>query len=133
MDDYAHNPHKISFLMRSMREISQSVCYIFQPHGFGPTRLMREEYASVFKELLRPGDRLVILPIYFAGGTVCKDISSSMLAMDVGTDSLAPETRERALDELPEGYGAYGVFGARDDTLSGLASDVATMLSRREI
>ena len=133
VDDYAHNPHKISFLMRSMREISQSVCYIFQPHGFGPTRLMREEYASVFKELLRPGDRLVILPIYFAGGTVSKDISSGVLAMDVGADSLAPETRELALDELPEGYGAYVVFGARDDTLSGLASDVATMLSGREI
>ena len=62
-----------------------------------------------------------------------KDISSSMLAMDVGTVSSAPETRELALDELPEGYGAYVVFGARDDTLSGLASDVATRLSGRKI
>ncbi|MCK4911063.1 MAG: hypothetical protein KAR83_05455, partial [Thermodesulfovibrionales bacterium] len=69
VDDYAHNPHKISFLMRTMREVAPNVTYIFQPHGFGPTRLMRDEYVRVFREHLRPEDRLIVLPIYFVGGT----------------------------------------------------------------
>ena len=133
VDDYAHNPHKISFLMRSMKEIAPRVCYIFQPHGYGPTRLMRDEYVRVFKEFLRPGDKLVMLPIYFAGGTVSKDISSADLAIEVGLAAWAPESREQALDELPAGYGAYVVFGARDDTLSELASRMATKLRGRKV
>jgi UDP-N-acetylmuramate--alanine ligase len=36
IDDYAHNPHKIRSLMQTMQGISGRVCYIFQPHGFGP-------------------------------------------------------------------------------------------------
>ncbi|NIS75110.1 MAG: hypothetical protein GTO08_07485, partial [Deltaproteobacteria bacterium] len=38
VDDYAHNPHKIACLMETVRPLRDSVCYIFQPHGFSPTR-----------------------------------------------------------------------------------------------
>ncbi len=133
IDDYAHNPHKISFLMRCMRDIAPEVTYIFQPHGFGPTRLMRDEYVRVFRELLRPGDRLIVLPIYFAGGTVSQDISSSMLAKDVGGKTWAPDSRLKMLEELEAVGGAYVVFGARDDTLSVLASDIAKLVSNEII
>lgn len=133
VDDYAHNPHKISFLMHTMRLVAPEVTYIFQPHGFGPTRLMRDEYVRVFRELLRPEDRVIVLPIYFAGGTVSKDISSSMLAKDVGGSAWAPDSRQEMLETLKEGSGAYVVFGARDDTLSGLASDIAKRVSNEII
>lgn len=131
VDDYAHNPHKISCLMHTMQGISRSVCYIFQPHGFGPTRLMRDEYARVFRQQLRPEDRLVILPIYFAGGTVSQDISSRDLASDVGQDAWAPEFRKQALEKLPLEHGAYVVFGARDDTLSVFARDIAIRVKNK--
>jgi UDP-N-acetylmuramate--alanine ligase len=43
VDDYAHNPHKISALMHAAQPLRERICYIFQPHGFGPTRMMKDE------------------------------------------------------------------------------------------
>ncbi len=133
VDDYAHNPHKISFLMRTMQEVAPCVTYIFQPHGFGPTRLMRDEYVRVFREHLRPEDRLIVLPIYFVGGTVSRDISSSDITINVGGNAWAPEGRSQILESLAPGPGAFVVFGARDDTLARLASDIAKRVSNEII
>jgi UDP-N-acetylmuramate--alanine ligase len=85
IDDYAHNPHKIAALMESVGRLSTSVCYVFQPHGYGPTRLMKEEYCRVFSEKLREEDHLYLLPIFFAGGTARRDISSEDLAAVIRT------------------------------------------------
>ncbi|MFN3740788.1 MAG: UDP-N-acetylmuramate--L-alanine ligase [Thermodesulfovibrionales bacterium] len=80
IDDYAHNPHKIGFLIDTVKRFRESVCFIFQPHGYGPTRLMKDGYIKVFSEALSDRDHLIILPIYYSGGTVQKDISSHDLA-----------------------------------------------------
>jgi UDP-N-acetylmuramate--alanine ligase len=127
IDDYAHNPHKIQSLMQTMQGISNRVCYIFQPHGFGPTRLMKDGYKSAFIDGLRDTDRLIILPIYYAGGTAAKDISSDDLAAPIkvaGKDALAVINRDTVFEILGE-YEAYVVFGARDDTLLDLAEAIA--------
>ncbi len=127
IDDYAHNPHKIQSLMLTMQRISQKVCYIFQPHGFGPTRLMKDGYIRTFAEGLRDTDRLIVLPIYYAGGTAAQDISSEDIATPIkasGRNALAVVDRDVILKSLSE-YDAYVVFGARDDTLSDLAEGIA--------
>lgn len=127
IDDYAHNPHKIRSLMQTMQRISEKVCYIFQPHGFGPTRLMKDGYISAFIDCLRDTDRFIVLPIYYAGGTAAKDISSNDLAAPIkasGKDALAVIDRDTAFTVLGE-YDAYVVFGARDDSLSVLAEGIA--------
>ncbi len=127
IDDYAHNPHKIRSLMQTMQGISERICYIFQPHGFGPTRLMKDGYIRTFTEGLRDQDRLIVLPIYYAGGTAAQDISSNDLAAPVkaaGKDALAVMDRDSLIKDLGE-YNAYVVFGARDDTLSDLAEGIA--------
>ena len=127
IDDYAHNPHKIRSLMETMQGISKRICYIFQPHGFGPTRLMKNGYIAAFREGLRDTDRLVLLPIYYAGGTAAKDISSRDLSAPLknsGKDALAVDDREEIFGVLG-GYDAYVVFGARDDSLSDLAETIA--------
>ena len=130
IDDYAHNPHKIESFMKTMQGVSEKVCYIFQPHGFGPTRLMKGGYIKAFIDGLREADRLLLLPIYYAGGTAAQDISSEDLAAPVrasGKQALALSDRKEIVDHLQD-FDAYVVFGARDDSLSDLAEEIATRL-----
>jgi UDP-N-acetylmuramate--alanine ligase len=127
VDDYAHNPHKIRSLMQTMQSIAGRICYIFQPHGFGPTRLMKDGYIAAFTDGLREADRLILLPIYYAGGTAAKDISSRDISVPIknsGRDALAVEDRGNIFEVLG-GYDAYVVFGARDDSLADLAETIA--------
>lgn len=135
IDDYAHNPHKIEALMESVCRLSSSVCYVFQPHGYGPTRLMKEEYCRVFSGRLRKGDHLYLLPIYFAGGTTRKDISSEDLAAVIGAAGKSAAVlaeRNRIVENLSR-WETYVVFGARDETLSDFARSIAQALSSRPI
>jgi UDP-N-acetylmuramate--alanine ligase len=132
IDDYAHNPHKIEYLMRTMTRLSNRVCYIFQPHGFGPTRLMKEGYIAAFAGYLRDNDHLILLPIYYTGGTVARDISSDDLASGIRERGRSVEVVEdrRDIIEKLSAYEAVVVFGARDETLSALAGEIARMLGR---
>ncbi len=130
VDDYAHNPHKILSLMLTMQTLSKKVCYLFQPHGYGPTRLMRDGYIRTFSELLRPSDALFLLPIYYAGGTAAKDISSRDIAEGVkasGRSVSVLEGREEIFGLLGK-WDSHVVFGARDDSLSDYAEEIARRL-----
>lgn len=132
IDDYAHNPHKIASLMETMKEVRKSVCYIFQPHGFGPTRLMKKEYIETFTKNLREEDHLVLLPIYYAGGTSVKNISSQDLCDEIKRAGKSAEVLpERTLlfSRLKE-WDNYVVFGARDESLAEFAKEIASRLRR---
>jgi UDP-N-acetylmuramate--alanine ligase len=130
IDDYAHNPHKITSLMEAVRKIRQRICYIFQPHGFGPTRLMKDEYIASFANNLRPDDHLMVLPIFYAGGTSLQDISSEDLCRGIRsagkTAELLPD-RDLLFGRL-DGWDTYVVFGARDESLSEFAGEIAERL-----
>lgn len=133
LDDYAHNPHKIASLMETVRNIRERVCYIFQPHGFAPTKMMKAEYIDAFAKGLRDSDRLVLLPIFYAGGTVSRDISSHDLAEGIKAGGKTAEAAERAdiLSRAGE-WDTYVVFGARDETLSDFAREIARLLLQRK-
>jgi UDP-N-acetylmuramate--alanine ligase len=127
IDDYAHNPHKIAALMTTVSRIRKKICYVFQPHGFGPVRLMKDEYIEVFREGLRNSDMLVLLPIYYAGGNVAMDVSSEDISGPVnkgGGHAITIEKREELFD-IVQKYEACVVFGARDYTLNNLAYTLA--------
>jgi len=127
IDDYAHNPHKISSLMGFMKTFRHRVCYIFQPHGFGPTRFMKQEYIEVFARNLREEDHLILLPIYDAGGTALRDISSEDLSYAIEGAGKSVEVlheRQALLDRINE-WDTYVVFGARDETLADYAKEIA--------
>jgi len=127
IDDYAHNPHKIAALMETTKNLRDRTCYIFQPHGFGPTRMMKKEYIDTFAENLRPVDHLIILPIFYAGGSVSRDISSNDLAEGIrysGKSAEVIKNREDILGKSKE-WDSYVVLGARDDTLSDFAKKLA--------
>ena len=131
VDDYAHNPHKIAAMMASAARLAPGVCYVFQPHGYEPTRLMMDGYIKAFSDGLRDGDRLIVLPIYYAGGTAQKDVSSEDIARGVrehgGKAEAAPD-RDEALRTLSD-CRAVVVMGARDETLSGFAAKVASAMA----
>lgn len=132
IDDYAHNPHKIRALMEAVGGLGESVCYVFQPHGYAPTRLMKEGYVEAFSQGLRPGDHLAVLPIYYAGGTTSKDISSGDIAEAVaarGKSAEAVESRGKILEDLGRCRN-YVVFGARDESLGEFAREIAGRLGK---
>ena len=134
IDDYAHNPNKISSLMGFMKTFRHRVCYIFQPHGFGPTRFMKHEYIDVFAKNLREEDHLILLPIYDAGGTSLRDISSEDLSYAIDGAGKSVEVlheRTALLNRITE-WDTYVVFGARDETLSDYAQEIALRLRSRE-
>lgn len=131
VDDYAHNPDKISALMKTMIRITPSTCYVFQPHGYGPTRFMRDGYVETFKAHLRKDDRLFILPIFYAGGTVVSDISSQDLVSPLRDAGYPVELLHRRADLFDRlgSFPSVAVFGARDESLSVFASEIASRLS----
>ncbi len=76
IDDYAHNPAKVRAAIVTAQKIFKRVLAIYQPHGFGPTRFLRKEFIDSFAEVLRDNDVLYMPEIFYAGGSVIRDISS---------------------------------------------------------
>ncbi len=134
LDDYAHNPMKIEVTIRAAQLRSPRVHVLFQPHGFGPTRFMRTELIARLAACLRPADTMTFAPIFFAGGTVVKDISSADLAADLeraGHAALAPAGRQDFrgfLAENAQSGDVVLVLGGRDPTLSSFAREVVSSL-----
>lgn len=131
IDDYAHNPHKILYLMKTVSQLRKNICYIFQPHGFAPTRFMKDEYIKVFAENLRNSDHLILLPIYYVGGTVKRDIHSNDLSDGIKARGKSVEVIEdrKEIFTLLNKWQNYVVFGARDDSISNLAEAIVKGLS----
>jgi UDP-N-acetylmuramate--alanine ligase len=96
--------------------------------------MMKNEYIAVFSENLRNSDCLILLPIFYAGGSVSKDISSHDLAEGIRKSGRCIESvRDRNEAFLKcENYNACIVMGARDETLSKFAEEVAKRLDRTE-
>ncbi len=131
VDDYAHNPHKISALMQTTSKIRNNICYIFQPHGYAPLKMMWGEYVSTFTSNLLDTDHLIVLPVFYTGGTVKRDISSRDLAKAIkrgGKSAEAVENRNDVLLRISN-WQNYIIFGARDDSLSAFASKVAEQIN----
>jgi len=134
IDDYAHNPEKIRAAILTARDFGARLFAVFQPHGYGPTRFLKGELTDTFCRFIRPGDEVYFLPIYYAGGTVKKDISSEDLAELVGKSGVAshaPQTRGgliAALKERVRPGDVVIVMGARDPTLFSLALEVKEVL-----
>ncbi|MGF1545220.1 MAG: glutamate ligase domain-containing protein [Parvularculaceae bacterium] len=137
IDDFAHNPDKIAATFRTLREARGRILAMFQPHGYGPLRQLRDQFVGAFVDGLRDGDALVMPePVYF-GGTVDRSVSSADVAEAVraaGRDAEALATRDACGDALVA-RAAPGdrivVMGARDDTLSDFAADLLRRVAAR--
>jgi UDP-N-acetylmuramate--alanine ligase len=133
IDDFAHNPDKIAAVLGALQEHFPRLCAVFQPHGFGPVRMMGKAYVQAFAGGLRSGDRLILCPIYYAGGTVARDVSSEDIAGPLAAAGHEAEVLERA--GIPAAVARWAragdgvvIMGARDDSLSDLGRRVLAAL-----
>lgn len=130
IDDFGHNPHKIAATLDTLHAFPGRLLLMFQPHGFGPLRMMKDAFIDTFATQLAPDDLLLMPePVYF-GGTVDRSIGSSAIIEGVAA-------RGRQAEALPD-RAACGdrllvlarpgdrivVMGARDDTLPIFAAEL---------
>jgi UDP-N-acetylmuramate--alanine ligase len=133
VDDFAHNPAKIAAVVRASRGLAERVLAVYQPHGFGPTRFLKDEYIATFRTAFRPDDSLYLLPIYYAGGTAQKDISSEDIIQGLGPVAFRAETapdRDELLTRLKADAGPGDcvlLMGARDPSLPGLVRKIVEL------
>ena len=133
IDDFAHNPDKIASSIAALRSMGERLIVIFQPHGYGPTRFLLNELAASFSASLNASDFLFLLPIYDAGGTADRSISSADLAKKISGPKIncaidRKEVIEQVVDIVTAGD-VIAVMGARDDTLSEFAQAIAEAVS----
>lgn len=134
IDDFAHNPDKIAASLKTLHEFPGRLLIMFQPHGFGPLKKMRDEFIETFAGHLRDDDILLMPePVYY-GGTTDRSVSSGDIAAGVAaagfqTEALADRDAcgERLLAEARPGDRVV-IMGARDDTLSTFAADLLARL-----
>jgi UDP-N-acetylmuramate--alanine ligase len=76
IDDFAHNPDKIAATLDTLHAFPGRLLLMFQPHGYGPLKLMGRELAETFVEQMTPQDVLLMPePVYY-GGTTDRSVSS---------------------------------------------------------
>ena len=85
IDDYAHNPVKCAAAIAACQHIAPKVVAWFQPHGYGPTRFLKNDFIHEIAEVLRPEDEIWMSEIFYAGGTAVKDISANDLIVEIKT------------------------------------------------
>jgi UDP-N-acetylmuramate--alanine ligase len=132
VDDYAHNADKLRAAVTTAQTAGRVVA-VFQPHGFGPARFLRPELRALLPTLLRPADRFCYAEIFYAGGTVAKDLSSRDLAADLPAavragyaEDHAAVVRWVAAEAMPGD--TVLIMGARDPDLPALARAVHAAL-----
>jgi UDP-N-acetylmuramate--alanine ligase len=130
IDDFGHNPDKIAATLATLRAFPGRIIAFFQPHGYGPIRVMGAELADVFADNMDADDHLLLCdPVYF-GGTVDKSIGSQSI-----TDAVAKAGRNAEYIPSREECGnrivalarpgdRIVIMGARDDTLSAFAGEL---------
>ena len=134
-DDYAHNPEKLKAMWTTLAEKHPAgICVIWRPHGYAPLRKMMDALATMFAETVRPCDKLLLLPVYDAGGTTDRSVNSNDLKVKVEGEV---EQRIELIPDLDAAYewcaahkGDFSAFvtcGARDPGLPVLAKRLSEM------
>ncbi len=88
VDDYAHNPGKVSAVVETAAELvgQGRLIVVFQPHLYSRTR----DFAAEFAQALSPADVVVLMDIYGAREDPVPGVSSELIAVPLR--DLAPES-----------------------------------------
>ena len=140
IDDFSSNPGKIKAALSALKEDSKRLIVIFQPHGFQPTKLMKEGYIETFNSFLGKDDIIIMPEIYYVGGSanivdgkeipLPKDISSKDLINEIDVPK-AYYFEKRAeipsfIKEIAEVGDTVLVMGSRDETLPDFAREIGS-------
>src|SRR6188508_745002 len=130
IDDYAHNPVKCAASIMACQPVSKKVVAWFQPHGYAPTKFLRNDFVDEISKALRPADEIWMSEIFYAGGTTTKDISSNDLINDLkakGATAFFVENRSDLVSSVRPHLTDNCVLllmGARDPSLEQFAKQV---------
>ncbi len=134
IDDFGHNPDKVSATLATLKAHPGRIIAFFQPHGYGPLRQMGHELAQVFATRLGPEDVTILCdPVYF-GGTVDRSEGSERivrLIREAGGQAEYLPARADCGDRIAavaRPGDRIVVMGARDDTLTQFARDLLARL-----
>ncbi len=134
IDDFAHNPDKITATLSTLHAFPGRLLLMFQPQGYGPLRLFRSEFIETLAEQMGAEDVLLMPePVYF-GGTVDRSVGSREIVEGVAARGRHAEALpdrsacgERLL-KLAHPGDRIVVMGARDDTLTQFAAELLDRL-----
>ena len=114
----------------------EGICVIWRPHGYAPLRKMMDALAAMFAETVRDCDKLLLLPVYDAGGTTDRSVNSDALLTEVekrgggGRQCAFVPDLDAAYDWCAAHKGDFAAFvtcGARDPGLPVLAKRLSEM------
>ena len=130
IDDYAHNPAKCAASIKACQPLAKKLIAWFQPHGYKPTKFLRNDFVEEISASVRPQDEIWMSEIFYAGGTAEKDISANDLVKDIsakGKIAFFVENRNDLLEKLKpklqEGT-VLLLMGARDPSLEEFCKDL---------
>lgn len=135
VDDFAHNPDKVRAALAAGHLLADRVLAVFQPHGYGPTRFLKDDFIAAFREALGEKDVLWMPEIYYAGGTAVKNISSADLTGPIAESGRAARfvARRENIPALVAREAKDGdlvlILGARDPSLPEFARSVLAELA----
>lgn len=136
IDDFAHNPDKVAASLTALRQTPGRLITIFQPHGFGPMRVMGREIMAEYAAGLQADDILILTDILYLGGTADQSISSADLAEMAQAVGHAATYHIGArpdiltmLQQTAKVGDRIVIMGARDDTLPIFAQEILRCLN----
>jgi len=144
VDDFAHNPAKLAAAIATARARVEDkggrVLAVYQPHGYGPTRFLRDDLVAAFARALGPADLAWWLEVFYAGGTTTRDFSSADIVADMARAGLGARARvadsRAALVAAVAAEARRGdlvlVMGARDPSLTELARAIVGRIEGAE-
>jgi UDP-N-acetylmuramate--alanine ligase len=134
IDDFAHNPDKIAATLATLHAFPGRLLVLFQPHGYGPLKLMKDAFVAGFAEHLAADDVLVMPePVYY-GGTTDRAVGSGAIVEGVvakGRRAYAFADRAACAEKLvalARPGDRIAIMGARDDTLAEFAAELVRRL-----
>ena len=137
IDDFAHNPDKIAATLDTLHAYPGRLLMMFQPHGYGPLKLMGDAFVDCFATRMAPADVLLMTPPVYFGGTADRSVGSEEIAAAIAARGRAataladrPDCAARLL-ELAQTGDRILIMGARDDSLSTVAGEILAELARR--
>ncbi len=134
VDDFAHNAEKIAAAIRTAKLRGKRVLAVYQPHGYGPTRFLRQDFITTFGRELAAEDRLWMLEIFYAGGTATRDFSAAEIVDEIaarGTQAEFAASRNWLIGRIAEvarDGDVVLVMGARDPSLTAFARSILDKL-----
>lgn len=129
IDDYAHHPGELDFLIRSVREFyaGKKITAAFQPHLFTRTKDHAEEFARSLDRI----DRVFLLPVYPAREEPIEGVTSELIYKEMRLKDKWMVTPDELLEKLKvTDCDVFMTVGAGD--IDRLVERVKVILEERE-